>query len=291
MEPVFNEKTDKMQELTLVAAINDALGIALSSDPKSFVPLLIEFITADELTHVSPLIVASLVRTSRLVACLDAQISSASGSASTECLTRLCQSKALPASPSAWPQWDTPPSPKCSLPITSSLPLIRFTQTACDHICFLSLFLHTCGESNWLILTIFSPFFSLLLSFNSPPQIVNEAAKYRYRSGGMFNVGGLTIRTPYGAVGHGGLYHSQSPEAYFCHTPGLKVVVPATPREAKGLLLASIRDPNPVIFLEPKWIYRSAKELVPLKDYEIPLGKARTVREGKGTRRGDVGMT
>jgi hypothetical protein len=111
---------------------------------------------------------------------------------------------------------------------------------------------------------------------------VNEAAKYRYRSGGQFNVGGLTIRTPYGAVGHGALYHSQSPEAYFCHTPGLKVVVPATPREAKGLLLASIRDPNPVIFMEPKWIYRSAVEQVPLRDYEIPIGKARIVRQGKG---------
>jgi len=111
-------------------------------------------------------------------------------------------------------------------------------------------------------------------------QIVNEAAKYRFRSGNQFNVGKLTFRTPYGAVGHGGLYHSQSPEAYFCHTPGLKVVVPSNPIEAKGLLLASIRDPNPVIFLEPKWLYRSAVEEVPLGDYEIPLGKARVVREG-----------
>lgn len=112
-------------------------------------------------------------------------------------------------------------------------------------------------------------------------QIVNEAAKYRYRSGGMFNVGGLTIRAPYGAVGHGGHYHSQSPEAYFCHTPGLKVVVPSTPFDAKGLLLASIRDPNPVVFLEPKWLYRQAVEEVPVGDYEVPLGKARVVREGK----------
>lgn len=111
-------------------------------------------------------------------------------------------------------------------------------------------------------------------------QIVNEAAKYRYRSGNQFNVGGLTFRTPYGAVGHGGLYHSQSPEAYFCHTPGLKVVVPSTPIDAKGLLLASIRDQNPVIFLEPKWLYRSAVEDVPVGDYEIPLSKARVVREG-----------
>ena len=77
-------------------------------------------------------------------------------------------------------------------------------------------------------------------------QIVNEAAKFRYRSGSTWDVGKLTFRTPCGAVGHGGHYHSQSPEAYFCHTPGLKVVCPRTPAQAKGLLLASIRDPNPV---------------------------------------------
>jgi len=111
-------------------------------------------------------------------------------------------------------------------------------------------------------------------------QIVNEAAKYRFRSGNEFNCGGLTIRAPYGAVGHGALYHSQSPEAYFCHTPGLKVVFPSTPREAKGLLLSSIRDPNPVLFFEPKRLYRSAVEDVPLGDYEIPLGKGRKVMEG-----------
>jgi len=112
-------------------------------------------------------------------------------------------------------------------------------------------------------------------------QIVNEAAKYRYRSGGSFNVGKLTIRAPYGAVGHGGHYHSQSPEAYFIHTPGLKVVLPSTPKEAKGLLLASINDPNPVIFLEPKRLYRASVEEVPTEYYEIPLGKARIVKEGK----------
>eukprot|EP01095_Lingulamoeba_sp_RSL-Kostka_P013799 TRINITY_DN5809_c0_g1_i1.p1 TRINITY_DN5809_c0_g1~~TRINITY_DN5809_c0_g1_i1.p1 ORF type:complete len:361 (+),score=142.43 TRINITY_DN5809_c0_g1_i1:56-1138(+) len=111
-------------------------------------------------------------------------------------------------------------------------------------------------------------------------QIVNEAAKYRYRSGDQFNLGGLTFRAPYGAVGHGGHYHSQSPEAYFVHTPGLKVVVPSTPIDAKGLLLSSIRDKNPVIFLEPKWLYRSAVEEVPVGDYEIPLGKARVIQKG-----------
>ena len=111
-------------------------------------------------------------------------------------------------------------------------------------------------------------------------QIVNEAAKFRYRSGNQFNCGGLTIRTPCGAVGHGALYHSQSPEAYFCHTPGLKVVIPSTPSDAKGLLLSSIRSPDPVIFFEPKALYRSAIEEVPTGDYEIPLGKGKIVREG-----------
>lgn len=112
-------------------------------------------------------------------------------------------------------------------------------------------------------------------------QIINEAAKYRYRSGNQFNVGGLTIRAPYGAVGHGGLYHSQSPEAYFCHTPGLKVVVPRNPRDAKGLLLASIRDPNPVVFLEPKGLYRASVGEVPVGDFTVPLGQAEVVKEGK----------
>src|SRR5438105_2535859 len=80
-------------------------------------------------------------------------------------------------------------------------------------------------------------------------QIVSEAAKMRYRSGGQFTVP-MTIRTPFGGGIRGGHYHSQSSEAYFCHTPGLKVVVPSTPKEAKGLLTASIRDPDPVMFLE-----------------------------------------
>lgn len=73
-------------------------------------------------------------------------------------------------------------------------------------------------------------------------QIVNEAAKLRYRSGNLFDCGSLTIRAPFGAVGHGALYHSQSPEAYFAHTPGLKIVVPRGPNKAKGLLLACIKD-------------------------------------------------
>ena len=111
-------------------------------------------------------------------------------------------------------------------------------------------------------------------------QLVNEAAKYRYRSGNQFNVGGLTVRAPYGAVGHGGHYHSQSPEAYFAHTPGLKVVMCRSPRQAKGLLLSCIRDPNPCIFFEPKALYRAAVEDVPVGDYEIPLSVAEVVQPG-----------
>merc|ERR1719384_1524495 len=94
-------------------------------------------------------------------------------------------------------------------------------------------------------------------------QIVNEAAKIRYRSGNLFNCGSLTIRATWGAVGHGALYHSQSPEAYFAHTPGLKVVIPRGPAMAKGLLLSCIRDKNPCIFFEPKILYRAASEQVP----------------------------
>jgi pyruvate dehydrogenase E1 component beta subunit len=111
-------------------------------------------------------------------------------------------------------------------------------------------------------------------------QIVSEAAKMRYRSGGEFTCP-MVIRTPYGGGIRGGHYHSQSPEAYFCHTPGLKVVVPSTPYDAKGLLISSIRDEDPVLFLEPKRIYRSAKQDVPEGVFEVPLGKARIAREGK----------
>ena len=111
-------------------------------------------------------------------------------------------------------------------------------------------------------------------------QLVNEAAKYRYRSGNQFDCGRLTVRCPAQAVGHGALYHSQSPEAYFAHTPGLKIVIPRGPVQAKGLLRASINDNNPVIFMEPKILYRSAVEYVPEEDYEIPLGKADVVKTG-----------
>ena len=111
-------------------------------------------------------------------------------------------------------------------------------------------------------------------------QIVNETAKFRYRSGGQFTCGSLTIRTPYGGGISGGLYHSQSPEAFFSHVPGLKVVVPRDPYQAKGLLLAAIRDDNPVLFMEPKRLYRASVCDVPEEDYTIPLGKAEVVQEG-----------
>ncbi|KAI5712762.1 hypothetical protein M8J75_010957 [Diaphorina citri] len=105
-------------------------------------------------------------------------------------------------------------------------------------------------------------------------QIVNEAAKYRYRSGNQFSCGNLTIRAPCMAVGHGALYHSQSPEAYFAHTPGIKVVIPRGPYKAKGLLLSCIKDKDPCIFFEPKVLYRAAVEDVPEDYYELPLDKA-----------------
>jgi len=111
-------------------------------------------------------------------------------------------------------------------------------------------------------------------------QIVNEAAKMRYRSGGQYSVP-MVIRAPYGGGIKGGLYHSQSGEAYFCHTPGLKVVVPSNPADTKGLLLSSIRDPDPVLFLEPKKLYRAFKQEVPEGDSTVPLGEAKVSRPGK----------
>lgn len=111
-------------------------------------------------------------------------------------------------------------------------------------------------------------------------QIVNEAAKMRYRSGNQFTAS-MVIRTPYGGGIHGGHYHSQSPEAQFLHTPGLVVVVVSDPYDAKGLLISAIRSPDPVLFLEPKRIYRSLKQEVPLEEYSIPLGQASVERFGK----------
>jgi pyruvate dehydrogenase E1 component beta subunit len=111
-------------------------------------------------------------------------------------------------------------------------------------------------------------------------QIVNELAKLRYRSGGEYPAP-LVIRTPVGGGIKGGHYHSQSPETLFIHVPGLKVVMPSNPVDAKGLLLSSIRDEDPVIFMEPKRVYRAARGDVPEGDYTIPIGLAKVVREGR----------
>jgi 2-oxoisovalerate dehydrogenase E1 component beta subunit len=110
-------------------------------------------------------------------------------------------------------------------------------------------------------------------------QITSELAKFRYRSGSQFTCP-LVIRTPYGGGIRGGHYHSQSPEVYFTHTPGLVVVVPSDAYDAKGLLRAAIRSEDPVIFLEPKRIYRAPKMEVPDEDYIVELGKAAVRREG-----------
>jgi pyruvate dehydrogenase E1 component beta subunit len=110
-------------------------------------------------------------------------------------------------------------------------------------------------------------------------QIVSELSKLRYRSGGQFPCH-VVIRAPYGGGIKGGLYHSQSTEAYFCHTAGLKVAIPSTPADAKGLLLTAIHDPDPVMFLEPKRIYRSVTGEVPDGDHRVPFGEARIVQEG-----------
>jgi pyruvate dehydrogenase E1 component beta subunit len=117
--------------------------------------------------------------------------------------------------------------------------------------------------------------------FPAYDQIVSELAKLRYRSGGEYS-SKLVIRTPVGGGIRGGLYHSQSPESQFIHAAGLKVVCPSTPADAKGLLLASIRDPDPVLFFEPKRIYRAAKGDVPEGDHTVPIGKARVARAGQG---------
>ena len=111
-------------------------------------------------------------------------------------------------------------------------------------------------------------------------QVVSELSKLRYRSGGEYPAK-IVIRTPFGGGIRGGHYHSQSPESLFIHIPGLKVVCPSNPYDAKGLLISAIRDPDPVIFFEPKRIYRAAKGEVPESEYTVPLSKAQIVRPGK----------
>ncbi|WP_274307288.1 alpha-ketoacid dehydrogenase subunit beta [Solibacillus daqui] len=110
-------------------------------------------------------------------------------------------------------------------------------------------------------------------------QIVSEAAKIRYRSNNDWSCP-LVVRAPFGGGIHGALYHSQSVEALFAGTPGLKIVIPSTPYDAKGLLKAAIRDPDPVLFFEHKRAYRLIKGEVPTDDYTLPIGKADVKREG-----------
>jgi pyruvate dehydrogenase E1 component beta subunit len=117
----------------------------------------------------------------------------------------------------------------------------------------------------------------LYLSMN---QIMNHAARIRNRARGRFTCP-LVIRSPWGGGIHAPEHHSDSPEALFAHTPGIKVVIPSTPYDAKGLIISAIRDPDPVLFFEPKRIYRAIKEEVPDGEYTVPIGKAKLVREGK----------
>jgi 2-oxoisovalerate dehydrogenase E1 component beta subunit len=111
-------------------------------------------------------------------------------------------------------------------------------------------------------------------------QIINEAATLRYRSNGAYGCP-IVFRAPYGGGIQGGLYHSQSVEGFFAHAPGLKVVIPSTAADAKGLLISAIRDPDPVVFLEPKKGYRLIKGEVPDGEYLVPLGKSAVRREGR----------
>jgi 2-oxoisovalerate dehydrogenase E1 component beta subunit len=110
-------------------------------------------------------------------------------------------------------------------------------------------------------------------------QIISEAAKIRYRSNGDWHVP-MVVRAPFGGGVHGALYHSQSIEAIFCHIPGLRVVVPSTPYDAKGMIVAALRDPDPVMYFEHKRAYRAIKGDVPEGEYTVPLDRAKVVREG-----------
>ncbi len=115
--------------------------------------------------------------------------------------------------------------------------------------------------------------------YTAMDQIINQMAKIRYRSGGDYTVP-MVLRTPYGGGVKGGLYHSQSGETYFAHTAGLTVVTPSNPYDAKGLLISAMEYGDPVIFLEPKRLYRTIKGSVPDKEYKVPIGEANLLKEG-----------
>lgn len=115
--------------------------------------------------------------------------------------------------------------------------------------------------------------------YTAMDQLINQMAKLRYRSGGEYTCP-VVLRTPYGGGVKGGLYHSQSGETYFAHTAGLVVVTPSNPYDAKGLLLSAVSAEDPIIFLEPKRLYRSFKQDVPDEAYTVPIGKANVVKPG-----------
>jgi pyruvate/2-oxoglutarate/acetoin dehydrogenase E1 component len=116
-------------------------------------------------------------------------------------------------------------------------------------------------------------------SYPALDQLITHVGRYRWRSGGTMEMP-LTIRMPYGGGVRAPELHEDSPEAYYVHTPGIKVAVPSTPADAKGLLAAAIRDPDPVVFFEPKALYRNDRYTVPEGEHLVPLGHARTVRDG-----------
>ncbi len=111
-------------------------------------------------------------------------------------------------------------------------------------------------------------------------QVICHMGRMRNRTRGRYSIP-MVLRAPHGGLVHAPEHHSESPEAYFCHTPGIKVVCPSTPADAKGLMIASIRDPDPVVYFEPKALYRASKGAVPAGPYETPIGKARLAREGR----------
>ena len=117
-------------------------------------------------------------------------------------------------------------------------------------------------------------------SFQSFHQIENHAARYRARTRGRYHIQ-MVVRMPYGGGVRALEHHSESEEAYYAHTPGLKIVIPSSPRSARALLISAIRDPDTVIFFEPKALYHAIKEEVPVAEEMWPIGKARVVREGK----------
>ena len=115
--------------------------------------------------------------------------------------------------------------------------------------------------------------------YSALDQLISHASRIRTRTRGRFSCQ-MVLRAPYSGGVKALEHHSESPETYFIHTPGLKVVIPSTPYDAKGLIVSAIRDPDPVIFLEPKKLYRSVKQQVPTEEFTVPLGKANVFREG-----------